>query len=138
VEIGFHWRFLSRVHLVFFYWRVITETASDNLWVPQALSSFLLVSCRCCWPGRRRPPTGGSPRGSWWTGQDLLLRRAREVVDVAHARRVPGLTGRVCGLGLTRATKWAVLFGPARHDRVYTVPCSGRGLSPSDGTARHD
>jgi hypothetical protein len=24
-------------------------------------------SCRCCWPGWRRPPTGGSPRGSWWT-----------------------------------------------------------------------
>jgi hypothetical protein len=28
----------------FFYWRAVTETASDNLWVPQALSSFLLVS----------------------------------------------------------------------------------------------
>jgi hypothetical protein len=27
----------------FFYWRAITETASDNLWVPQAMSSFLLV-----------------------------------------------------------------------------------------------
>jgi hypothetical protein len=27
----------------FFYWRAVTETASDNLWVPQALSSFLLV-----------------------------------------------------------------------------------------------
>jgi hypothetical protein len=36
------------------------------------------TSCRCCWPGRRRPPTGGSPRRSWWTGQDLLLRRARD------------------------------------------------------------
>jgi hypothetical protein len=43
VEIGFHWRFLSRAHLVF-YWRAVTETASDNLWVPQALSSILLVS----------------------------------------------------------------------------------------------
>jgi hypothetical protein len=28
----------------FFYWRAITETASDNLWVPQAMSSFLLVN----------------------------------------------------------------------------------------------
>jgi hypothetical protein len=28
----------------FFYWRAITETASDNLWVPQALSSFLLMN----------------------------------------------------------------------------------------------
>jgi hypothetical protein len=28
-----------------FYWRAITETASDNLWVPQAMSSFLLVTC---------------------------------------------------------------------------------------------
>jgi hypothetical protein len=28
---------------LFFYWRAITETASDNLWVPQAMSSFLLV-----------------------------------------------------------------------------------------------
>jgi hypothetical protein len=27
----------------FFYWRAVTETASDNLWVPQSLSSFLLV-----------------------------------------------------------------------------------------------
>jgi hypothetical protein len=27
----------------FFYWRAITETAIDNLWVPQAMSSFLLV-----------------------------------------------------------------------------------------------
>jgi hypothetical protein len=27
----------------FFYWRAVTETVSDNLWVPQALSSFLLV-----------------------------------------------------------------------------------------------
>jgi hypothetical protein len=42
VEIGFHWRFPSRAHQVF-YWRAVTETASDNLWVPQALSSFLLV-----------------------------------------------------------------------------------------------
>jgi hypothetical protein len=41
------------------------------------------------------------------------------------------------GLGLARATKWAVLFGPARHGRAYTVPCSGRGLGPSGGTARH-
>jgi hypothetical protein len=30
----------------FFYWRAITETASDNLWVPQAMSSFLLVLVR--------------------------------------------------------------------------------------------
>jgi hypothetical protein len=43
VEIGFHWRFPSQAHLVF-YWRAVTETASDNLWVPQALSSFLLVN----------------------------------------------------------------------------------------------
>jgi hypothetical protein len=73
VKIGFHWRFcytnrqwkypISTGGCVkitasengfplavpksgppcFFYWRVITETASDNLWVPQALSSFLLV-----------------------------------------------------------------------------------------------
>jgi hypothetical protein len=35
---GFHWP------TSFFYWRAITETASDNLWVPQAMSSFLLVS----------------------------------------------------------------------------------------------
>jgi hypothetical protein len=28
----------------FFYWRAVTETASGNLWVPQALSSFLVVS----------------------------------------------------------------------------------------------
>jgi hypothetical protein len=27
----------------FFYWRAVTETASDNLLVPQALSSFLVV-----------------------------------------------------------------------------------------------
>jgi hypothetical protein len=27
----------------FFYWRAITETARDNLWVSQAMSSFLLV-----------------------------------------------------------------------------------------------
>jgi hypothetical protein len=27
----------------FFYWRKITETVSDNLWVSQVLSSFLLV-----------------------------------------------------------------------------------------------
>jgi hypothetical protein len=27
----------------FFYCRAVTETASDNLWVPQTLSSFLLV-----------------------------------------------------------------------------------------------
>jgi hypothetical protein len=47
VEIGLHWRFPSRAHLVF-YWRAVTETASDNLWVPQALSSFLLViKIRC-------------------------------------------------------------------------------------------
>jgi hypothetical protein len=32
----------------FFYWRAVTETASDNLWVPQALSSFLLVKGRKC------------------------------------------------------------------------------------------
>jgi hypothetical protein len=32
--------------------------------------------------------------------------------------------------------KWAVLFGPARHGRAYTVPCSERGMSPSGGTAR--
>jgi hypothetical protein len=73
VESGFHWRFCStnrqwkhpistggcvkitasgnRFPLAvpkpgpphFFYWRAITETASDNLWVPQAMSSFLLV-----------------------------------------------------------------------------------------------
>jgi xyloglucan fucosyltransferase len=48
-----------------------------------------------------------------------------------------GLAGRVCGLGLARATKWAVLSGSARHDRAYTVPCSGRSLGPSGGTARH-
>jgi hypothetical protein len=30
----------------FFYWRAVTETDSDNLWVPQALSSFLLVVAR--------------------------------------------------------------------------------------------
>jgi hypothetical protein len=28
------------------------------------------------------------------------------------------------GLSLARATKWVVLFGPARHGRVYTVSCS--------------
>jgi hypothetical protein len=38
-----------------------------------------------------------------------------------------------CGLGLTRYNKWAVLFGPARHDRTSTVPCSGSCLDPSDG-----
>jgi hypothetical protein len=73
VEIGFHWRlcYINRQwkHPIFtgscvkitasgngfplavlkpgpprfFYWRVITKTASDNLWVPQAMSSFLLV-----------------------------------------------------------------------------------------------
>jgi hypothetical protein len=43
VEISyFHWRFPSRAHLVF-YWRAVTETASDILWVLQALSSSLLV-----------------------------------------------------------------------------------------------
>jgi hypothetical protein len=49
-----------------------------------------------------------------------------------HCRR------RWSGLGLARGTKWAVLFGPARHGRAYIVPCSGRGLGPSGGTARHD
>jgi hypothetical protein len=42
------------------------------------------------------------------------------------------------GLGPARATKWVVLFGPARHDRAYTVPCSGRVMGPSGGTTRHD
>jgi hypothetical protein len=44
---------------------------------------------------------------------------------------------RWSGLGLARATKWVVLFGPARHGWAYTVPCSGRGLGPSGGTTRH-
>jgi hypothetical protein len=58
VEIGFHWRFCYTnrqwKHPIstggsqagptsFFYWRAITETTSDNLWVPQAMSSFLLL-----------------------------------------------------------------------------------------------
>jgi hypothetical protein len=77
VEIGFHWRLCCTnrqwKHLIstggcvkitasenefplavpkpdpprFFYWRAITETASDNLWVPQAMSSFLLVTFSC-------------------------------------------------------------------------------------------
>jgi hypothetical protein len=47
------------------------------------------------------------------------------------------MTGVICGLGPARATKWAVLFGPARHGRASTVPCSESYLGPSGGTARH-
>jgi hypothetical protein len=38
----------------FFYWRAVTETASDNLLVPQALSSFLLVCARADRPAVRQ------------------------------------------------------------------------------------
>lgn len=35
---------LKSGQLVFFHWRAVTETVSDNLWVSWALSSFLLVT----------------------------------------------------------------------------------------------
>jgi hypothetical protein len=69
------------------------------------------------------------------------------LMDIIHARRRrhqgccwPDALPKEMehGLGLARATKWAVLFGPARPGRAYTVPGSGRGLGPSGGTARHD
>ena len=39
-------------------------------------------------------------------------------------------------LGLGRAPSWAGLSGPARHGWACVVPCSGRRVSPSGGTAR--
>jgi hypothetical protein len=41
-------------------------------------------------------------------------------------------------LGLARAPSWVVLFGPARHGWVGSVPCSAGRISPSGVTARHD
>jgi hypothetical protein len=41
-------------------------------------------------------------------------------------------------LGLARATPWAVLFGPARHEWAGSVPCSAGVVSPSGGPARPD
>jgi hypothetical protein len=51
----------------------------------------------------------------------------------------PGSSGGcvICGLELARAAKWVVLFGPARHGRASTVPCSGSYLGTSGGPARH-
>ena len=39
-------------------------------------------------------------------------------------------------LGLGRTPSWAVLFGPARHERACLVPCSNGVGSPSDGPVR--
>jgi hypothetical protein len=39
-------------------------------------------------------------------------------------------------LGLGRASSWAGLSGPARHEWAFIVPCSDRRVSPSGGTAR--
>jgi hypothetical protein len=76
---------------LFFYWRAITETASDNLWVPQAMSSFLLVGGRAKHQQRsqteRAAATHPRPGGDGGCARRGRLRQQR--------RRIP--EGRLLG-----------------------------------------
>jgi hypothetical protein len=64
--------FITHSSTWFFYWRAVTETASDNLWVPQAFNSFLLVAIS----PRPSPALGGnSSPGRIRASPKGLLRR---------------------------------------------------------------